>query len=393
MLRRLFKKTITEDVVVIDSRFPRPLPFGFRVTEINTLFKLLPDFKSYTMYPIKPSKGAWFDHGYGIERVEFDENKSGYLEYFPENKGRVKYLDPNNKYKIKLAYSYFLAETYTLLPFYEKNKIHFIFVLYPGGAFGLNNDGSDRMLKEIFSSKYFEKVIVTKDITHKYLQKKNLCPDEKIIDMLGFVQYTKDQILPKKFYKKDKKTFDICFVAAKYSEKGVDKGYDLFIETAKILVKKYPDIRFHVIGGFDENEIDISDIKKNIKFYGFKRPDFLRKFYTKMDIFLSPNREGKLYPGNFDGLMGADAGYMGVALFITDELNQHTYFKDRHDCVFINHEAEDISKAVEYYYKHPERLYAISKNGQEVLVARLDVDEQCEKRVELFKDTLKEIYG
>lgn len=381
---------VREELAIIDSRFPRPIPFGFRNTEINCLFKLLPNLNSYTMYPMKAGEKAWFDHGYGIEEDVFKEDKKGYLKYYPENKDRVKYLYPQKKYKIKLAYSYFLAETHTLLPFYNKNKINFIFVLYPGGAFGLDNDGSDRMLREIFESKYFKKVIVTKNVTYNYLLKKKLCPKNKIQPLRGFVQYTEDQILPKKIYKKDKKTFDICFIAAKYSEGGVDKGYGLFIESAKKLCKLYKDIYFHVIGGFDENDIDVSDIKDRVVFYGFRRPDFLREFYAGMDILLSPNRAGQLYPGNFDGFpLGADAAYMGVALFVTDELGQNEYFKDD-EIVIINHDVNSIVKKIKFYYKNINKLYSLSEKGQRVMIKTFNNDEQCDKRAQLFRKTLRE---
>ena len=39
--------------------------------------------------------------------------------------------------------------------------------------------------------------------------------------------------ISKSFYKKTKNTFDICFVAYKYMEKGLDKGYDIFIQVCK----------------------------------------------------------------------------------------------------------------------------------------------------------------
>jgi glycosyltransferase involved in cell wall biosynthesis len=390
-LINLLSKDVYEDIAIIDSRFPRPVPFGFRNTEINNLFNLLPSINSYTMYPMKPGQEAWFNHGYGIERVEFEANKKGYLDYYPENKKRVKYLNPKKNYHIKLAYSFFLAETYTLLPFYEKHKINFVFVLFPGGAFGLNNQGSDDMLKAIFASKYFKKVIVTKNITHDYLISKKLCPSKKIAQLRGFVQYnTQDQLIEKRLYKKDKKTFDICFVAAKYSQQGIDKGYDVFIEVAKKLAKQHKDIRFHVIGGFDEKDIDVSDIKNKITFYGFKRPDFLRDFYAGMDILLSPNRHGKLYEGNFDGFpLGADAGYMGVALFVTDELNQNIYY-NKDEIVIINHNADDITKKISYYYKNTDELYELSQKCQKATMRAFDVETQCIERVNLFKSILKE---
>lgn len=385
------KKIIKEDVIIVDSRFPRPLPFGFRNLEINSLFDLMPNINSYSMHPMKPGEDAWFKHGYGINKKEFKSNKRGYLKYYPHNKNRIKYLDPNAEYDVKLAYSFFLAETYTLLPFYEKYGINFVFVLFPGGAFGLNNEGSDAMLRAIFASKYFKGVIVTKNVTYNYLISKKMCPRNKIRQLRGFVQFTKDQLVEKKYYKKDKKTFDICFVAAKYSKRGVDKGYDTYIEVAKRLAKKYKDIHFHVVGGFDENDIDVSDIKDRITFYGFRRPDFLSDFYSGMDILLSPNRAGKLYEGNFDGFpLGADAGCMGVALFVTDELGQNIYYNND-EIVIINNKVSEIVRKISYYYRNLDKFYDLSRKCQAATLNAFDADRQCRERVKFLNEILEGI--
>jgi glycosyltransferase involved in cell wall biosynthesis len=286
-----------------------------------------------------------------------------------------------------LAYSYFLAETHTLLPFYNKHGINFVFVLYPGGAFGLNNKGSDEMLKEIFASKYFKKVITTKNVTYDYLISKGLCPTEKIVQMKGILQITPEQALPHEYFSIDKKNLDICFVAHKYSERGEDKGYDLFIDTAKILSKKADNIMFHVIGDFNKHDINIEGLEGRIIFYGLKRPDFLLDFYSKMDIFLSPNRPYRLYEGNFDGFpLGGDSSICGTALFATDELNQNVYLEEGKEFVKIQPNIKDIVKKIYHYYEKPSELIKLARRGQQKMQYEFDLDEQLKDRVNLFHD-------
>ena len=371
---------------MIDSQFPQKDPFAFKNSEINQYFKKVENFQSYTMYPMKPDAGAWFTHGYGITREEFCENKAGYLNHYAQDENKINYLNPDKKYNFKLAYTYFLAETYVLLPFLEKNKIPFIFVLYPGGGFGLNFDKSDNMLKKIFQSKYFRGVITTQDLTKDYLLNKKLCQEEKIHHIYGgFVQFNKDDIVRKKYYLKNKNTLDICFVAAKYSEKGIDKGYDLFIETAKKLSKQTDDIMFHVVGGFNENDIDVSDISSRITFYGYKKPDFLAEFYSKMDIFLAPSRPFKLFEGNFDGFpLGIDAGYCGAAIFVSDELNMNKYYTDKKDIIIIELNANKITNEIMKYYKNISELYKISKSCQSTTQDLFDIDYQIGERLKVF---------
>lgn len=392
MIRRLLNREIKEEIIIIDSRFPRPIPLGFRNNEINEYFKRIPGFKSYAMYPMKPGQLAWFKHGYGVAKKEFSDNKKHYLKYYPENSKKVCYLDPKIKYKVKLAYVLFLAETYTLLPFLEKNKINFIFVLYPGGAFGLNNQSSDNMLKEIFRSKYFKKVITTKNVTYDYIIKKKLCPKSKISPMNGILQFKQEEVLDRKYYSKDKETMDICFVGHKYSKRGIDKGYDLFIDSAKKLAKECKKIRFHVVGQFNDEDIDISEIRDKIKFYGLQKPDFLLKLYTNIDIFVSPNRPYVLYEGSFDGFpIGGDAGFCGVALFVTDPLKQNIYLNNKKEFIEIKADTSDIARKVKYYYERPEELIKLSKCGQKRMQKEFNMDEQLNMRIELFRGVLAEL--
>jgi len=386
MLRNIIKKPIREDFVVIDSQFPQKDPFAFKNVEITEYLKRINNFKSYTMYPMMPDEGAWFTHGYGITYKEFKANKEGYLRHYKQDPDKINYLFPDQKYSFKLAYTYFLAETYVLLPFLEKNKIPFIFVLYPGGGFGLNFNKSDNMLRRIFQSKYFRGVITTQDITKDYLISKQLCLEKQIHHIYGgFVQFKKSDVLPRKKYKKEKDTFDICFVAAKYSEKGVDKGYDLFIEVAKELCKKTNDIMFHVVGGFNKEDVDISGIESRIKFYGYKKPDFLVEFYTRMDIFLAPSRPFKLFEGSFDGFpLGIDAGYCGVAIFVSDKLKMNKHYTNNRDIVIVSLDKEKIANKVLLYYDNPERLYRLSQSCQAKTQELFDTNYQINERLSVF---------
>lgn len=391
VFNRFAKKSIKSEFVVIDSQFPQKKPLGFRNSEINEYFKKINGFESYTMHPMQPGPEAWFRHGYGIKEEEFKQNKDSYIQHYPQNKTKINYLSADRSYDFKLAYSFFLAETYVLLPFYEKNKVPFIFVLYPGGAFGLNNKSSDEMLRKIFQSPLFRGVIVTQKITEKYIVQKNLV-DKKWVHYIygGFVQFKKEDVKKKKYYKKDKKTFDICFVAAKYSDKGADKGYDLFIETARRLVKITNDVMFHIVGGFTATDINVSDFGKKIKFYGYRQPDFLLEFYSNMDIFFGPGRPFILYYGNFDGFpLGIDASYCGVALFVADELKMNKYYEDNKDIIILPLNSEKIADKILQFYNHPEKLYNLSERGSYITQRLFDIDYQINSRMRIFSKYLE----
>jgi len=391
MLFDFIKRNKQQDFVVIDSIFPQKEPYAFRNSEINEYFKKIKNFSSYTMYPMLPDSDAWFSHGYGMSFNDFADNKKNYLNFYPDNKDRILFLEEEKKYNFKLAYSFFLAETYTLLPFYEKNKVPFVFVLYPGGAFGIDFNESDKMLEKIFKSDYFSGVIVTQLITKDYLLTKKMCPDNKIFYIYGgFVQFNKNELGKKQLYKKDKNTFDICFVANKYSLGGIDKGYDLFIETAKMLCQKTTDIMFHVIGDFKSTEIDVSKINKRIKFYGIQKPTFLKEFYKKIDIFLSPNRPFSLFKGNFDGFpLGIDPIFCGVAGFVSDELGMNNHYVDGKDIIIIKNNSNKIANKILFYYKNLRKLYKLSKEGLNLTQKLFDIDYQIDERIKVFRKFVK----
>ena len=85
--------------------------------------------------------------------------------------------------------------------------------------------------------------------------------------------------------------------------KGVDKGYDVFIEVARRLRGLHGDIVFHVVGSFDESDIDVSDLQEGIKFYGVRQTDFFPGFYASMDIIRAPNAPFGICPGSFDAFL------------------------------------------------------------------------------------------
>jgi len=260
----------------------------------------------------------------------FCANLEGYLRHPPENSGRIRYLEPGRSYRFGLAYSYFLAETYVLLPYLEEQKIPFNFVFYPGGASGLNNPGSDAMLTRVLASPVVRRVIVTQTITEKYPLDMALCSAQQVETVDGgFTQFTDGDVRPRHRRGTDKSTFDLCFVAAEYSHQGRDKGYDLFVAAAHLLAEQFHDVRCHVVGGVTEEDVEVTTVRDRFTFYGWRQPEFLAGMYARMDVCPTPSRASVLYPGNFDGFpLGVDAAYCGAALFVSDPLEMNDHWSD-----------------------------------------------------------------
>lgn len=345
-----------------------------------------------------------FTTGRSLKAVNENRNIKEVIKEFeekePQFKGKILELNDKNikilKYlKNKVAIFTFLANVRENLKILEEYNIPFIFTLYPGGGFVLNDNNCNLKLKRICSLENFKKVIVTQKNVYKYLINNKICNKKQIKFIYGVVtpvEMLNETNVEKKYYKKNKQTLDICFVAHKYTEKGTDKGYDLFIEAAKKLNKKYSDIFYHVIGGFNKNDIDVKKLKNNIKFYGVRDSKWLKKFYKDIDIIISPNRPFELGEGTFDGFPTGsctEAMVNGVLLLCTDELKLNIKFKNKKELIIIKPDGNDIFNKIEKLYKKPQKIMKIAENGKKKARKIYSKENQIYPRIELIKKTFE----
>jgi glycosyltransferase involved in cell wall biosynthesis len=290
----------------------------------------------------------------------------------------------------RLAYCVFLWNAHKYLPFIEKERVPFVFTLYPGGRFGLDDPESDQNLRRVFDSPYFRRVIVTQAITRDYLLQKGLCGSDQMEFIYGgvFPAHIFDGALADKpYYLEHKKTLDLCFVAHKYTDKGVDKGYDVFIEVAKLLKTRFSNLRFHIVGDFGRNDVDIAGIEDQICFYGPRHRGFFPSFYSGMDVILSPNKAFQLARGQFDGFPTGcciEAGLSGVAVFCTDPLGMNHDFTNGRDLVIIPSDAPMIADVLGKYLTDPSQLYLIAKRGQSEFAKVFNLEQQMARRISLL---------
>ena len=335
-----FKK---HDIIIFDDIFPNPLS-GFRLEEFT---QILSHFKNAKIL----TTGAAYRYvNADLKQYLLD------IEQFKKSNSQLKnqIFRKVNLVNINTSifYCVFINNIFDNLVWLEKYKIPFIFTLYPGGGFQFDNEECDFKLKKVLQSPQFRKVIVTQKFTADYLLKKDFCDSEKMQFIYGGVvpQISRGKsLVNKKTYLKNKQTLDIAFCAAKYMPKGLDKGYDVFIESAHLLNQKFDYIRFHIIGGFDENDIDISSLKSNIKFYGYQNFENLTAIFQEIDIIISPNKPFFLDKGAFDGFpLGTvvEAVLNGVVAMVTDQLNQNEAFEDQKEIVIIESDAIKIEKEI-----------------------------------------------
>jgi len=374
------------EVAIIDDVFPHPLS-AFRMQEFTSYLKNFDDIKIY-------SSGSSISI---LGKESLSELTYNFNRIYPEFAIKVEILQQRTIFKTKLIYTVFLGNAYRFIDAIEKANVPFIFTLYPGGQFGINNPKSDMMLKRVTSSRNFRKIIVTQKITYDYLIKRQFCTPEQVEYIFGVVtplnqiniEYSK-----KSNFGIDKNILDICFVAFKYTENGADKGYDIFIDVAKKLGRKYDNIHFHVVGGFDENTINVDEIKEMISFYGKRDMEWFDQFYKDKDIILSPNAPSRIFDGSFDGFPTAscvDAGIRKTAIFCTDELSLNTQFVDGEELVIIHHNAPQIVSVIENYYNNPQKLKALAENGCRKIKKLYSYNAQILPRINIINKELVSI--
>ena len=309
----------------------------------------------------------------------------------PTLSNKVSEYSHGMKWNAKLLYTVFLNNIYCIIEDIEKSGIPFIFTLYPGGGFGIDNKNSDMMLKRVTSSPFFIKVIATQKITYDYLITKGFCTPDQVEYIYGIV--TPDDKINKEYTDKkhfgfEKETLDIVFGAYRYTPKGVDKGYDVFINVAKTLAKEINNVHFHVFGGFNENVIDVKELKNSITFYGSKNVDWFNEFFMDKDIMLSPNIHGKIYKGSFDGFPTGtctEAAFRETAIFCTDDLGLNQNYIDGQDLVIISHDQKEIVEKIKYYFEHPDVLRTIAQNGRQKVNMLYGYNAQILPRINLIK--------
>ena len=359
-------------MAILDDYFPN-LKTGFRVSEFNYYLGRYP--------------------GCDVYSTRYDMHIHEYAAVYPQFRDRIKpftQFDWTGK-TYSLYYTVFLSNAHGFYFVYELSNIPFVFELYPGGGYWINDPEIDAKLIKVLQSPLFRKVIVTQKKTYDYITSRGFVSPDKIAYIYGMVthpQYFQTPI-PKRFYKKEKNTFDLCFVAHKYMPLGIDKGYSIFIDMCRKLAPAAEDILFHVVGNFDGTDIYVGDMDKRIKFYGLQDHNFFPGFYSGMDIIVSPNIPFVLIPGrNYDGFPTGcciDAGLHNVGVFCTDELRQNEFFEHGKNIFIIPPDAGRIADSIMEYYRDPQKLYAMSALGQAKFREVFDFGAQMSKRASVLE--------
>jgi glycosyltransferase involved in cell wall biosynthesis len=376
------------DIILYDNIYPHPIS-GFRLEEFT-----------YLLNEFKNSKILLCPKAYSILKTDVRLHTNHISQTIDKNKkltGKLKLRKGIVNLNTKLFYCIFLDNIYEYYPKLEQFEIPFVFTLYPGGGFQINNECIDNKLKRVLSSPYLKKVIVTQNIIKDYLIEKQFCNENKIELIFGCVvpqQSLDKENLNRLSYSINKKSLDIGFCAGKYMPNGKDKGYDVFIELAKSLARKYDFIKFHVIGGFEKEDIEVNEIKDKIKFHGYQIFENLESLFKGIDIIISPNKSFILNEGSFDGFpLGTviEAVLNGSLAIVSDDLNQNNTFVNYEELIITKSDYREIEIEIKKLIENPSKILEIAKKGKLKFQEVYSNNNQMTQRIKLFNNILKEL--
>ena len=304
---------------------------------------------------------------------------------------KICYLDFDKKIECKLVYAGVFLSLFLdggLKKYIEDVlKTKFVMTLYPGGGMAIGSREYVNRLNLVFNSPYFEGVVITQKPIYEYIVNNCECNVDKIHYVYGGILPNLVLKKEKKWYGINKASLDIAFVAYNYPYAIKSKGYDIFVDVARKLVKKYGNIKFHVVGGFDDKTIDISEIEESIFFYGQYNMDDFEEFFANIDIVLSPTKSPLGHEGFPTGGV-AIGGMLGSVAFTSDVYAMNHIYVDGEEMVIIKNDVDFIYDKIEYYYNNPEKLYDISVRGSKKFNDVFNLKSQMKHRIEMCNTIL-----
>lgn len=294
----------------------------------------------------------------------------------------------------RLAYVSFLGNATKLMPYFEKRELPFIFQLYPGGGFEVDQPETDEKLRRVLLSDLCRKVIVTQRLTRDYIINRISCDPIKIELIFGGVFESRigfDFHRDKKFFGRDKDSFDLCFVAHKYGDDLTSKGYDQFVAIARALSRDDSRLRFHVVGDYAAGDIALGDTEDRFTFYGRQKTEFFKDFYPAMDMIVSVNRPFNLASGAFDGFPTGgciEAGFHGVLNCINDPLDLNPVFTHGRDIIILDFDTDRSVSLLRGMLGDPAALYQLAYQNWRKFHDVFGTDKQLWARTRLIAEQL-----
>lgn len=204
-----------------------------------------------------------------------------------------------------------------------------------------------------------------------------------------------DFFLFKKRSINSKKKLNLISVCRLVEKKGVVFG----IKAVHILKKKYPHIKYTIVGDADTISKAYKEylfqlvkelgLEQNVLFYGWATHEELMPLLEKADIFLLPSITAA--DGDEEGIPNAakEAMAVGLPVIITDHAGNSELVEHEKTGLLVNQKDElEIVKAVYWYIKHPEKIHEITKRARQKIENEFAIDTTVKKLETMFEQLI-----
>lgn len=374
------------DLIIFDNFLPSRLS-PWRSFEFSEYLEIYKNSK------IILSTGNYRNYSLG---ESFTKNKNYLVKEYPNFKIKLRKIFLFENVNTRLFYCLFFNNISANFEFLKRKNIPFMFTLYPGGGFEINNESINNRLKEICSAQNFKGIIVNQSFIKKYLIKSNICSEDMILYVPGSPTnldlVTKEPSSEKFLISQELK---IAFVANKYMKGGKDKGFDIFIITALKLLETYPEIEFHIVGDFNPEDLIelVLPNHSNFFFHGQLSMVDLNSLLFNTHIVISPNQPFMLKKYSFDGfpLNSCVLGGLNLnALLMTDyffEAEASKWENEKH-FVKIYPKSEEIVRIVIDLYLDREKLYNLALNARDKIIESYSWEKQIKPRIQFIENSI-----
>ncbi|MCI1944332.1 glycosyltransferase [Clostridium luticellarii] len=168
------------------------------------------------------------------------------------------------------------------------------------------------------------------------------------------------------------------------------KGIDLNIRALSKLVKKYPDIRYYIIGAGEESknlkrlafELNLSE---NVIFLGeLPHSEVIKYMSSKCDVFSLPSwQEGF-------GIVYIEAMNSGIPVVGIKGQGIEDVIKDRKNGFLVKpHDVDDLANTIDYILSHRKEARQIGLNGENAVLSEFTWLRNAQKTIDIYDEIMR----
>ncbi|MBU0600216.1 glycosyltransferase [bacterium] len=168
-----------------------------------------------------------------------------------------------------------------------------------------------------------------------------------------------------------------------------EKGIDVFLQAAKLILNKYPEVQFLIAGdGIQRKALEelakALNISERFKFLGYRADIY--DLMPLLDIYISPSPPA----GDNFSVVVLEAMACGIPVIATDVGSRKEQVIENQTGFLINpYDSEIIAEKVDFLLKHKEVALEMGKKGRDLVVKNFTYHQMVNQTQNLFQELLK----